>query len=371
ATDSSGKQRLWRPPIETTYDLQAEETRLRTAGYILISSLTLMRNSEIQGIRRNSIVTHHGSPAIKSKVVKHNWTQEERYWWAADAVLKAVGVLEAQHTGPWLFSVFRAFSSDRDTQPPRLLMLDDIQNFIKHINANHQQWGIDPIDTVVNARRLRRTMAIIAGGGVDGPIAVALQLKHATRYAVANQLSSAYAAPDAAWTKVFVQAKHEATATCLRNLGEQSGENPDLRPSGPGADRALSAAQHLGETFFPGVVDDGSIAKTLQEVGVGSLQEGPISYCLGDPQAALCLSSEEKARGDSPNPVKCQPDRCTNSFVTAKQKKKLTVELDHLRKQQPRASSTGSAAVLNERIYELERLLQEGSEHESGKRYST
>src|SRR5699024_3396180 len=124
ATDCSGKQRLWRPPIETTYDLQAEETRLRTAGYILISSLTLMRNSEIQGIRRNSIVTHHGSPAIKSKVVKHNWTQEERYWWAADAVLKAVGVLEAQDTGPGLFRVFRAFSSDRHTQPPRLWMMD-------------------------------------------------------------------------------------------------------------------------------------------------------------------------------------------------------------------------------------------------------
>src|SRR5699024_524632 len=139
ATDSSGKQRLWRPPIETTYDLQAEETRLRKAGYILISSLTLMRNSEIQGIRRNSIVTHHGSPAIKSKVVKHNRTQEARYRWAADAVIKAVGVLEAQLSAPCLSSVVRAFSSDRDTQPPRLLMLDEIQNFKKHITANHHQ----------------------------------------------------------------------------------------------------------------------------------------------------------------------------------------------------------------------------------------
>lgn len=357
---STGKLRPWRAPLESPRDVRAEDVRLRAAGYLIISALTLMRDSEIQGLQRNSVVTHYGSPALASKVIKHNRSEEKRYWWAADAVLKTVEVLEAQHDGEWLFGIFKEFSEDRGTKPPRMTIRADLKRFVEHVNANHEAWNMSPIETSVNSRRLRRTMAVIAGNGVDGPVAVSLQLKHATRAAVANRLSSAYAAPDRAWLELFEKSRLKATALFFEELDQEITDNASPAPTGPGASRALDVAKTLGDFSFRGVVDDGSIKKTLAELGLGSIRKGPISYCLGDPNEALCLSSAEKARGEAPNPMKCLPDRCGNSFVFGKKQAQLKSELHLVRNKLNQSTSEAAARVLRERVTELERLLEEG-----------
>lgn len=368
---NSGKELEWRPPIETVHQLHTEQSYLRTAAYLLISALTLMRDSEIQGIQRNSIVNHYGSPAIRSEVWKRRETQVEGYWWAADPVLKAVEVMEAQDQGPWLFGIIRNGSAQRRTEPPRMAPTYNIKKFVQHINKHHHKWNLEPIETAVNARKLRRTMAVIAGSGMNGPIAVALQLKHATRYAIANQLSSAYAAPDSNWMRTFRAAERRATVSFFRDLAGEVHTDRHLGLTGPGAQRATEIAQQLAEPGFRGIVDDGTIERTLSEIGIGALKEGPISYCLGDPKLALCLSQEEKARGDLPNPIKCQPHRCSNSFVPAEKQKRLRQELAELTQQLSCSASQNTISVLSQRITEIERLLSEGRKHEQRIRKNT
>jgi integrase len=356
---ATGKLVPWRSPLESPRDVRAEDAQLRLAGYLIISALTLMRDSEIQGLRRGSVVMHYGSPALASKVVKHNRNDEQRYWWAADAVLKTVEVLEAQHDGEWLFGVFKNHSEDRGTKPPRMTIRNDIRRFVEHINANHEYWNMAPIKTSVNSRRLRRTMAIIAGSGIDGPVSVSLQLKHATKYAIANRLSSAYAAPDRAWLELFEKSQREATALFFKDL-HNTATNNSSTPTGPGASRALEVAKTLGSSAFKGVVDDGSIKRTLGELGLANIREGPISYCLGDPNEALCLSPAEKARGDEPNPMKCMPDRCRNSFVYGAKQKQVKNELSLVKNKLKQSSSEQTTTILKERVNELERLLERG-----------
>ena len=45
---------------------------IRAACYIFVAALSMMRDSEIQEIGRDAIVSHYGSPAIRSRRIKHD-----------------------------------------------------------------------------------------------------------------------------------------------------------------------------------------------------------------------------------------------------------------------------------------------------------
>lgn len=363
--------RAWRPPIETARELATEETYLRTASYLIISALTMMRDSEVQGIRKDSIVSHFGSPAIKSVKVKKDPSFRERFWWASEPVCEALRVLALQNpNSDFAFGVFRQKNAQRNEMPPALIISGAIKQFIEHVNSHAAQWSLTRTTTRINGRRLRRTMAIIAGSAQDGPVAVAMQLKHATTFAVANQLSSAYSAPDVNWANELRNARRTASEIHLMEQWAESDAAGKPRAQGPGRARAtegfaLDASADEKEQFGP-TVGNSDLGERLALGKFPNVSLGTINHCLGDVEVAACLSRVEKDRGERPRPTMCRPDTCKNSFTTIEHVPILQSERRMLENYRITAHRIPAMKkVLDYRIAQIDMLLESGGEQDA------
>lgn len=72
------------------HSLWIEYTALRNACYVFVAALSMMRDSEIREVLKDSVVEHYGSPAVKSKKLKLDPDLPVKHWWIIDPVARAI-----------------------------------------------------------------------------------------------------------------------------------------------------------------------------------------------------------------------------------------------------------------------------------------
>ncbi|MBT2522777.1 hypothetical protein [Arthrobacter sp. ISL-28] len=158
---------------------------LRAACYVIIASLTGMRDGEIQELQCDSITRRDGLPALASIEHKGNDSLEgeARAWWAPQPVIRACEVLTEVSPHPaYLFarSATNAGSYDGDRDLPRLIAFvnDDPQTR----PGRGAGLGVRPINTTgsesINADTLRRSFAVYSTTKPGAELGLGIQLGH-------------------------------------------------------------------------------------------------------------------------------------------------------------------------------------------------
>jgi hypothetical protein len=327
-TRADGSRGPWRESISRV-ELETELRSLRAAVYVFVAALSMMRDSEIQEIERGALTTHYGSPALRSRKVKHDPSSPELHWWIIEPVAEAIAVAARLSWHPT--HVFATVSPPAGTGRNGrrgILAHGEMTNFIDHVNANHQQYGLEEIPAgKVHPHMLRKTMSVITRQEPDGEIALGLQLKHAARRALANRVTEGYGQKDPAWAKEFDDQLELAAAARLVELlrDRQSGEDVAVGPGAvrlhAGLDKVLDRIERAKDD--PGlraqVMDDRTLALLLREE-FPELHWGTLNHCLWNADTAECQNSlPQELRGNGPLLGMCQPAKCRNSVVSRKQ----------------------------------------------------
>ncbi|KOG54427.1 hypothetical protein ADK76_23470 [Streptomyces griseoflavus] len=234
---ADGNTRPWRTHI-TQAQLDVELRMLRSACYVFITAMSLMRDSEVQETQREAVTTYYGSPAIKSQKIKHDPERPESCWWIIEPVAEAMAVAEQLSWHPThLFASLKPPRGKKNCGGRGITAADAIDYFVERVNINADAYGLEPIPAVhVRSHMFRKTMSVIAGREPDSEFALGLQLKHAARRALANCTTQAYAQMDTKWAKEFDQQLEHAAALRLVDLlkARRTGEKVAV---GPGAER--------------------------------------------------------------------------------------------------------------------------------------
>lgn len=161
------------------------ESVLRAACYVLIASLTGMRDSEIQELTRDSHTTKDGLAALKSIQRKgsNNPDGERRTWWAPRPVIRTIEVLGnlARHD-TYLFA--RSSRNAGSYIPSR-----DIARLIAFVNDDPAQrpgrgrgLGLEhiaiPKGQAINATSLRRAFSVFVTTCPGAELGLGIQLGH-------------------------------------------------------------------------------------------------------------------------------------------------------------------------------------------------
>ena len=295
-----------------------ELTQLRNAAYIFVAIMTMMRDSEVQGITKGSIRSHYGAPAVESVLYKGRGSAGSRErWWVSEPVVRALQVAERIALDP----DGRIFGSRHGGMERELVGFDQyeqIREFVSWINRFSPENGLTQIpNTGLAPHMFRRTMAVITANEPDGEIALGITLKHNAIRALANVTTSGYGAPTPEWAAEFGhEAKEVAAGELVSEWVRHAQGEPFVR--GPG-----------GTAFINGLDDVTAKAKTAVAVGnermlrdllrdeFSTIRLGTLNHCLGDPTRALCLENATAAvKAGGPIPSMCQPATCRNSVVT-------------------------------------------------------
>ncbi|MCL7369590.1 hypothetical protein [Streptomyces ardesiacus] len=311
-------------------DLGEELRALQGAAYCFVAALSMMRDSEIQEIRRGALTDHHGSPALRSHKLKNEPEPVEEKWWIIQPVATALTVLERLSRHPTHLFTTTQGSTERDTGAVRCGITASyvIDSFIAHVNAHHHTTGLDPIpERRVRPHQFRKTMSVICGQEPDGEIALGIQLKHAARRILANPTTHSYAAPNGAWMREFDDRLATAAAAKLTGLlaARTTGATVAV---GPAATRLHAGLDRVAAQLEPAITQDDP--PTLQALGADAhtaaallrsellaLRFGTLNHCLWQPEWAECTQHLPEGERQQPLIGACQPTRCRNSAVTA------------------------------------------------------
>jgi hypothetical protein len=174
---------------------------LRGACYVVIASLTGMRDGEIQEMQRSTVTEANGLLAIRSVQSKgrsHYPRGQKRAWWAPKPVQRAVEVLLRVSPHPThLFarSASRAGPSTAGHYDPTR----DIRRLVEFINGDPSErpgrgrgLGLEPIlppkDGSISATSLRRSYSVYSVTKPGAELGLGIQLGHS-----AWRLTSGYA----------------------------------------------------------------------------------------------------------------------------------------------------------------------------------
>lgn len=164
---------------------------LRAAAYVLIASLSGMRDSEVQSLKRGCVGERDGLTVLFSTQHKGRTDQSgtDRYWWAPTPVIRAVEALEALSDHEGLFS--REMRKERQSESPsgNYAPSRDIARLIDFVNADPgtrcgrgSGLGLEPIDVprgqTVNQSALRRSFAVYAAATPGAEMGLGHQLGH-------------------------------------------------------------------------------------------------------------------------------------------------------------------------------------------------
>ncbi|MGW9173791.1 hypothetical protein [Streptomyces decoyicus] len=309
-------------------DLEHDLRMIRAACYIFIAALTLMRDSELQEIERDSVVEHYGSPAVASRKVKHDESRPRLRWWIIEPVAQAIAVAERLS---WHDShIFATLAPPSGFLPAGTRgragfdAFRDIDFFIETINNTLDRTGLEKIpEGLVRPHMFRKTMAIITGQQPDGEIALGIQLKHAARRALANRVTAAYGKTDAKWAKEFDNQLETAAARKLVELlkARQQGEAVAV---GPGAVRLHAGLDKVIATMNSDPLLQAQVADERMQISLlrdefAELHFGTINHCLWQASTAECQNQlPAEQRGRQPLLGACQPGKCRNSVLTRK-----------------------------------------------------
>lgn len=163
---------------------------LRAACYVMISSLSGMRDSELQALRRDAFDVSTVIPSVKSMTYKaQDVGGKARSWWVPSVVELAVDALEQLSFTDRLFS--RSGKTGEGGEQGVYPFARDLKSLIAFVNAVPEERvgrGIDlgfkpivlrPRDTI-NSTSLRRTLAVYAATYPGAEIGVGIQLGKAS-----------------------------------------------------------------------------------------------------------------------------------------------------------------------------------------------
>ncbi|MFJ2816132.1 hypothetical protein [Streptomyces sp. NPDC087294] len=309
-------------------DLEHALRMVRAACYIFIAALTLMRDSELQEIERDSVVQHFGSPAIASRKVKHDESRPRLKWWITEPVAQAVAVAERlswhdSHIFATLAPPSRSLPDGRRGRAG-FDAFRDIDFFIENINKTLDRTGLEAIpEGLVRPHMFRKTMAIITAQQPDGEIALGIQLKHAARRALANRVTAAYGQIDANWSKEF---DNQLALAAARKLVEllKARRQGDPVAVGPGAARFHASLDKVlttmdSDPYLQAQIADERMQVSLLRDEFAQLHFGTINHCLWQASTAECQNQlPAEQRGKQPLLGACQPGKCRNSVLTLK-----------------------------------------------------
>lgn len=310
-----------RGPWQLGFDrfvVRKELTQLRNAAYIFVAIMSMMRDSEVQGIAADSVRHSYGAPAVESTLHKGQSARGIRQrWWISPPVVQALEVAERITRDP--SRLFGSMYGGTRRQLTGFDQYEQIRSFVAWVNATAAQTGLTPIPkTALAPHMFRRTMAVITANEPDGEIALGITLKHNATRALANSTTSGYGAPTPEWAREFEhQAKEVAAGELVADWANHSQGVRSAR--GPGS-----------TTFVQGLDDVTKKAGTTIAIGnermlrdllrdkFATIRLGTLNHCLGDPAKALCLENASDAvRSGGPIPSMCQPSTCRNSVITA------------------------------------------------------
>jgi hypothetical protein len=297
--------------------LSKELTQIRNAAYIFVAIMTMMRDSEVQGIAAGAVSTYYGAPAVSSILHKgQTGGGTPQRWWVSPPVVRALEVAERITQNP-----DRLFGSVRTGVKRDLTGFDQheqIRSFIDWVNDRSPRNGLEPIPTKALAPHMfRRTMAVITANEPDGEIALGITLKHNATRALANAATSGYAAPTPEWAKEFEHhAKEAAAGELVADWARHV--NGERAARGPGATTFIDGLANVadrGETTV--AMGNERMLRNLLRDEFATIRLGTLNHCLGDPRKALCLEGASVAvKAGGPIPSMCQPSTCRNSVIT-------------------------------------------------------
>jgi len=295
-----------------------EVTQLRNAAYIFVGIMTMMRDSEIQGIASGSLRTYYGAPAVESMLHKgQQGTGKRELWWVSSPVIEALKIAEEIAINP-----DRLFGSVRNGTDRQLAGFDQheqINGFVAWVNANAAATGLEPIPTTpLSPHMFRRTMAVITANEPDGEVALGITLKHNAVRALANVTTSGYGSPTPEWAKEFDhQGKEAAAGEIVAHWASHARGEKSIR--GPGARAFINGLDAVSERASTVAVGNDRMLRNLLRDEFATIRLGSLNHCLGDPDKALCLDGASAAiRAGGPIPSMCQPSTCRNSVITDK-----------------------------------------------------
>ncbi|WP_053657272.1 hypothetical protein [Micromonospora sp. NRRL B-16802] len=205
---------LWSPRVTVRLDGQTERpwideigfgeleffvSVLRAAGYILLASLTGMRDSELQELHRDTATISDGLPALRSVQFKGATSPDghRRSWFAPPPVFRTIEVLAALSPHPT--QLFARSAINAGAYAPQR----DIPRLIDFVNASPAArpgrghgLGLQPIRPTpaanINQVTLRRSFCVYAAQYPGAELGLGIQLGHAalrttTGYATDSQ----------------------------------------------------------------------------------------------------------------------------------------------------------------------------------------
>ncbi|MEE8869095.1 MAG: hypothetical protein SOH99_10450 [Acidipropionibacterium acidipropionici] len=312
-----GRRGPWCPGFELA-NVRREITNLRDAAYIFVGLMTMMRDSEIQGIPVGCLGTRYGAPVIHSMVVKDRGPGgQPDSWWVSDPVVKAIEVAEKITLSP--ARIFGSLYQGTQRELRSFDVHDEIGRFTSWVTAHSPDNGLDPIpDFRLAPHMFRRTMAVITANEPDGEIALGITLKHNATRALANSLTSGYGAPTPDWAREFRhQAQDVAAGELVADWARHTAGQPIAR--GPGATTFLAGLDDVTGKVADNPVKTGDerLLRDMLRDEFSTIELGPLNHCLGVTADAQCLKNlTDEARGAGPLRSLCSPTTCKNSVIT-------------------------------------------------------
>lgn len=257
---------------------------LRGACYVIIASLTGMRDGEIQDMQRSTVTETNGLPAIgsvQSKGRSHYLRGQKRTWWAPKPVYRAVEVLS--RVSPHPTHLFARSASDAASStvggynPTR-----DIRRLVRFINDDPSQrpgrgrgLGLEsivpPQDGSINATSLRRSYSVYSVTKPGAELGLGIQLGHS-----AWRLTSGYASDSK--QRAVVQMNDDRRAVLREEaISLITGEAPIA---------GMPAVDVLN--FRAQIVTDPERAARLTEQVADRLHLGLTNDCMFNPSTSGC-----------------------------------------------------------------------------------
>ncbi|ANI91359.1 site-specific integrase [Dietzia timorensis] len=363
---SSGELSAWATEL-SDFEARNELLALRAACFIFVCGMTLMRDSEIQAIRRNSIIDYFGQRAVRSVFYKGRTVPTPGFWWVTDEVVQAFEVLESLSMDEE-YLVGAVVKTDIEKGPKGSHKAErkefanrgitagrEIDRFISIVNRCGSSKGLSPIpsEAGVGPRSLRRTGATILRELGADELSLSRQLKHSIA-ATRSSVTASYMAPDRNW-EALLRGEQRQTAIHAVSNALASNDRKKIRISGGGANRIQEAAEALGlsaETLTSREVQ--ALLKTEE----GELFMGATNACLYDPSTALCHKRGEHS--ERPHFASCDAVNCRNSVITIEQLPIWKAERSQLKTllEVSRVSSVRKK-MLERRLQQVEKVISD------------
>lgn len=312
ARANDGELMPWTAPLAED-DLEMMANYVATAALVVTAALTGMRTSELLELEAGC---RHPRPTISAGGVRFRlagrlikgqklggapdeWVVIEQ----VDRAIALVETLRGYEAGTALFGT--------------IALGDRIENLRKWLErtGNRARWGLPAIPPgPVNARMLRRTLALAIAKRPGGLLAAKVALKH-----ISVATTEGYTASPGGSQRLFLAEVQEAedehhtrlTVEAFRDF--QAGR----MPAGPGARGLVDAFHHVDSQLKdaartdPKVLKDDRHLETLLRKLANSLHAGPANFCwFRDPAKALCLRLAGTPGAKKPLIGMCDSARC-------------------------------------------------------------